>query len=90
MTATSTLVPKHGPQQLVIDYDYFNDERYKRYGGIPEAMAGMRKEAPDVFWRTKLGGYWVFQGYAAAVDAANRPDLSTSTLMQIPPGALDV
>ena len=32
---------------------------------------------------------WMFDG-AAAVDAANRPDLSTSTLMQIPPGALDV
>ena len=79
-------MPAHVDPQLVIDYDYFNDERYKRFGGIPEAMAGLREEAPDVFWSTKLGGYWVIQGYAAVVDAANRTDLFTSTSMTIPRG----
>lgn len=86
MTETATRVPDHVPAPLVIDYDYFNDERYQRFGGIPEAMAGLRREAPDVFWSTKLGGYWVIQGYAAVVDAANRPDVFTSTSMTIPRG----
>ena len=79
-------VPEHVPRRLVIDYDYFNDERYKRFGGIPEAMAALREEAPDVFWSTKLGGYWVIQGYAEVVDAANRTTLFSSSHMQIPPG----
>jgi cytochrome P450 len=79
-------VPSHVDPALAIDYDFYNDERYQTAGGIPEALIQLRQEAPEVFWSSRLGGYWVVQGYEAAVDAARRTDLFTSSRMSIPPG----
>ena len=70
---------------LVIDFNYYNDKRYERAGGIHEAIIGLREKAPDVFWSTELGGYWVIQGYESIVDAAARTDLFTSSNMALPP-----
>jgi cytochrome P450 len=69
---------------LVLDYDFYDDPLYKSAGGIPEAMVLLREKAPDAFWSTSLGGYWVIQGYEAIVDAAKRTDLFSSTKMGIP------
>lgn len=69
---------------LVIDFDYYADRRYRQPGGIPQAMAQLRNEAPDAFWSTALGGYWVVQGHEAIIDAAARTDLFSSGYMRIP------
>ena len=69
---------------LAIDFDYYSDRRYRDAGGIPQAMAQLRDEAPDAFWSTALGGYWVVQGHDAIVDAAARTDLFSSGYMRIP------
>lgn len=84
MTSILNGLPDHVDSRLVADYDYFSDERYQRFGGIPEGLAALRQEAPDVFWSTKLGGYWVIQGYEAAVDAAHDTEMFSSSIMQIP------
>ena len=77
-------VPAGIDPALVIDFDYYSDHRYRSAGGIPQAMADLRDAAPDVFWSTALGGYWVVQGHDAIVDAAARTDLFSSGYMQIP------
>ncbi|MCB2047973.1 MAG: cytochrome P450 [Novosphingobium sp.] len=77
-------VPRDIDPALVIDYDFYDDEIYRTAGGIPEAMVELRKAAPDVFWSTALGGYWVVQGYESIVDAAKRTDLFSSVKMGIP------
>jgi len=69
---------------LAIDFDYYADRRYREAGGIPQAMAKLRDEAPDAFWSTALGGYWVVQGHEAIVAAAARTDLFSSGYMRIP------
>ncbi len=74
---------------LMIDFDLYNDPRYVSAGGIFEAMGELRDAAPDVFWSTALGGYWVIQGYDAIVEAAKRGDLFTSSNMGIPPVPAD-
>ena len=74
---------------LVIDFDLYNDRRFVSAGGVFEAMGELRDLAPDVFWSTALGGYWVIQGYDAIVEAAKRGDLFTSSRMGIPPTADD-
>ena len=84
----ATLAEKAPPRDidpaLVIDFDFYDDERYTSAGGIPEAMVQLRDLAPDAFWSTALGGYWVIQGFEAIVDAAKRTDLFSSTKMGIP------
>ena len=70
---------------LVFDFDLYDDRRFVTSGGIFEAMGDLRDKAPDVFWSTSLGGFWVIQGYNAIVEAAKRGDLFTSSRMGIPP-----
>ncbi|MBV1918365.1 MAG: cytochrome P450 [Sphingomonadaceae bacterium] len=84
-TITTTAPPSGIDPALVLDFDYYSDPRYTSAGGIPEAMAELRVEAPDVFWSTALGGYWVIQGYDVIIDAAKRTDLFSSSYMRIPP-----
>lgn len=84
-TITETAAPPPGiDPALLIDFDYYNDPRFVSAGGIFEAMGELRDLAPDVFWSTALGGYWVIQGYDAIVEAAKRGDLFTSSRMGIP------
>lgn len=78
------VIPDSVDPALVLDYDFFRDARFDGAGGIPEAMAQLGREAPDLFWSPRLGGYWVIQGYEAIVDAAKRADLFSSSHMQIP------
>jgi hypothetical protein len=62
----ATLAAKAPPQgidpALVFEYDFYDDPLYASAGGIPEAMVHLRDTAPDAFWSTSLGGYWVIQG----------------------------
>jgi cytochrome P450 len=74
---------------LVIDFDLYDDRRFVSAGGVFEAMGELRDLAPDVFWSTAHGGYWVIQGYDAIVEAAKRGDLFTSSRMGIPPAPVD-
>ncbi len=78
-------IPAGIDPSLVIDFDFYDDPRFVSAGGIFEAMGDLRDEAPDVFWSTAHGGYWVIQGYDAIVEAAKRGDLFTSSKMGIPP-----
>ncbi len=84
-TLADTPPPKGIDPALVIDYDFYDDPLYSSAGGIPEAMVELRDMAPDAFWSTALGGYWVIQGFEAIVDAAKRTDLFSSVKMGIPP-----
>jgi cytochrome P450 len=81
MTAVAA-VPATVARAPVFDYDYFADPIYDR--GVPEAVAFLQREAPEVFWSTRLGGYWVVQGYEACVDAARRTDIFSNSYMRIP------
>jgi cytochrome P450 len=87
MTALEAVrnVPPHVDPKLVVDFNVYDDPRFHSAGGIQEAMAQLRKEAPDVFWSPALCGYWVIQGYDAVIDAGRRPDLFSSTQMGFPP-----
>ena len=76
--------PKGIDPALVFEFDFYDDPLYASAGGIPEAMVELRDAAPDAFWSTSLGGYWVIQGYEAIVDAAKRTDLFSSVKMGIP------
>ena len=90
MATLAGLAPPTGiDPALVIDFDLYNDRRFVSAGGIFEAMGELSAQAPDVFWSTSLGGYWVIQGYDAIVEAAKRGDLFTSSKMGIPPVADD-
>jgi cytochrome P450 len=82
--APTAPVPPGLDPALVIDFDYYSDPIYKRAGGIFEAMGELSARAPDMFWSTALGGYWVIQGYDAIIEAAKRSDLFTATKMGIP------
>jgi cytochrome P450 len=75
----------HVDPARVFDYDYFGDPLYDL--GVPEAIAALRREAPDVFWSPRLGGYWVVQGYEACVDAARRTEVFSNSYMRIPRAA---
>jgi cytochrome P450 len=79
---TTIAVPAHVDPKRVFDYDYFADALYDM--GVPEAVAALKRQAPDVFWSPKLGGYWVVQGYEACVDAARRTDIFSNSYMRIP------
>lgn len=81
--ATET-VPHHVDPRQVLDYDLFADPRFEGPGGVPQAMAQLSRDAPDVYWTPRTGGYWVIQGYDAIVDAAKRTDLFSSERMSIP------
>jgi len=83
-TLAATPLPEGIDPALVIDFDYYADHRYRQPGGIPQAMADLRDLAPDLFWSTALGGYWVVQGHDAIIDAAARTDLFSSGYMRIP------
>lgn len=88
-TIARQAIPAGIDPALVIDFDFYNDPRFVSAGGVFEAMGELRDQAPDVFWSTALGGYWVVQGYDAIVEAAKRGDLFTSSKMGIPPVADD-
>lgn len=83
-TIVETAPPPGIDPALVIDFDYYNDPRYLEAGGIFEAMGELSAQAPDMFWSTALGGYWVIQGYDAIIEAAKRSDLFTASTMALP------
>jgi cytochrome P450 len=85
VAAVPAPIPVHVDPARVFDYDYFADPTYAR--GVPEAVADLQRDAPEVFWSPRLGGYWVVQGYEACVDAARRTDIFSSSYMRIPRAA---
>jgi len=78
--------PRHIPESLVHDFDMFDDPAYNRdpYQRILE----LKNEAPPIFWTRYNGGFWIVQGYQAALDIVSDPMLFSNAI--IPHGKVDV
>lgn len=53
--------PDHVPDDLVIPFNLYNDERLK--GDLHKQLKRLQQETPDIFWTPENGGHWVMTRY---------------------------
>src|ERR1700681_811995 len=70
-------VPSHVPESLVYDFDHFTAREVQKY---PHRAVSQRlhKEAPDVFYTPRNGGYWIVTRAEVAVDMLRQVDKFSS------------
>ncbi len=54
--------PSHVPENLVIDFNIYNDQRLA--GDLHLALKQMHADLPDIFWTPQNGGHWVVTRYS--------------------------
>lgn len=81
-SAAQISVPSHVRPELVVDFDFYNDARYK--DDIHDGIAQVVAEGPPVFWTPRYGGHWVIAGHAALFDAVRDTDHFSSEQIGIP------
>lgn len=81
MTAIQNIVPSHVPPELVIHFDFRDDDALKR---DPWNYLNSLNDQPDIFFSPDLGGYWVVTRYDMIEDVFSRHDLFTATSLAIP------
>jgi len=74
-------IPSHVPPELVIRFDFRNDERLKR---DPWTVLNEMNDRPDIFYSPDLGGYWVVTRGELIADVFSRHDLFTTASLAIP------
>ncbi len=77
----SAPIPDHVPAELVVRFDFRNDEaiRHDPYGYIASL-----KDCPDIFFSPDLGGYWVVRPSAAIAEVFSDHERFTATSLAIP------
>ncbi len=78
---TAAQVPDHVPAELVVPFDFRNDEAIRQdpYGYIANL-----KDCPDIFFSPDLGGYWVVRPSAAIEEVFSDHERFTATSLAIP------
>src|SRR3546814_8003328 len=81
-------IPDHVRPDHVVDFDFYDDPRYKP--DVYEGIARLIEASPPVFWTPHHGGYWVIANHAALFEVYRDPEHLSSERMVIPtpaPGA---
>lgn len=81
MGAALASVPDHVPPELVVHFNFREDEQLRR---DPWAYIATLHEGPDIFFSPDLGGYWVIMRSDLIDDVFSRHDLFTATSLAIP------
>lgn len=76
-------IPDHVRPDHVVDFDFYDDPRYKP--DVHEGIARLIAESPPVFWTPHHGGHWVIANHAALFEVSRDPDNFSSESMVIPP-----
>ena len=77
MSAVMAGVPSHVPKSLVYDFDHFTAPELLK---DPHRTVSQKlhKEAPDVFYTPRGGGYWIVTRAEVAVDMLRQVDIFSS------------
>ena len=81
MSAPMPEVPAHVPPELVMRFDFRNDEALRQ---DPWAYIASMNDRPDIFFSPDLGGYWVVTRGEMIEEVFSRHDLFTATSLAIP------
>ena len=79
--ATHADVPDHVPPELIVRFDFRNDEAIRR---DPWAYIAGLHDRPDIFFSPDLGGYWVVTRSDLIDEVFSRHDLFSATSLAIP------
>ena len=74
-------VPEHVPPELVMRFDFRNDEELR---SDPWTYIESLHGRPDIFFSPDLGGYWVVTRSDLIEEVFSRHDLFTATSLEIP------
>ena len=79
-------IPSHIDPAHVVDFDIFNDDRFKQPGGPHAALSRLAEEAGrGMLWTSHNGGHWMINDHELLFEAVRDPGLFSSTAMTIPP-----
>lgn len=78
---TVSPVPKHIPPELVVRFNFRDDEGLRRN---PWKYIADLADKPDIFFSPDLGGYWVITRADLIDEVFRRHDLFTATSLAIP------
>jgi cytochrome P450 len=78
--------PSHIDRRRIVDYDIFEDPRFKAAGDPHAALRQLGADAGyGIFWTPRNGGHWFINDYELIFQAARAPDLFSSKAMTVPP-----
>jgi len=81
MPSASVDIPPHVPPELVVRFDFRNDDALRR---DPWSYLNRMNDRPDIFYSPDLGGYWVVTRGELIADVFSRHDLFTTASLAIP------
>jgi hypothetical protein len=76
-----TQIPAHVPPELVMRFDFRNDEQLRH---DPWGYIASMNERPDIFFSPDLGGFWVVTRGDLIEEVFSRHDLFTAQSLAIP------
>lgn len=74
-------VPDHVPSELVVPFDFRNDDAIRR---DPYGYIASLKDCPEIFFSPNLGGYWVVRPSQAIEQVFTDHERFTATSLAIP------
>lgn len=80
-TAALAPIPDHVPPELVVRFNFREDDELRR---DPWGYLATLDDRPDIFFSPDLGGYWVVTRTDLIDDVFSRHDLFTATSLAIP------
>lgn len=79
-------VPPHVPPERVVDFDFYDDRRYREAGDMHAGIVALVKETPPgIFFTPAHGGHWVITTHRLMLDATRRTEVFSSRRMGLPP-----
>ena len=77
MSTAVASVPAHVPKALVYDFDHFTAPELQKepHRAVSQKL---HREAPDVFYTPRGGGYWIVTRAEVAVDMLRQVDIFSS------------
>jgi cytochrome P450 len=83
--AEKVAVPDHVPQELVFDFDFYQDRRFEN--GTLEGIIALAREAPPIFFSQYNGGHWVVMGHPEMIEVVKHATLFSNAKVTIPTSA---
>jgi cytochrome P450 len=78
--------PSHVDPRHIVDYDIFDDPRFRAAGDPHAALRQLGDEAGyGIYWTPRNGGHWFINDYELIFQAARTPELFSSKAMTVPP-----
>src|SRR5271163_2538514 len=69
-------IPAHIPRELVFDFDYMDDARFKK--DLHAGVLSLVEQAPPIFYTPRYGGHWVATTPQAIQDITRNTGLFSS------------